>query len=76
MIGLHDDRAMCNSLHMTDRLLPSSEACDALGISRSALGQWMDKGWISPHQQLGNGAYLFTESEVAKAKAAQLARAS
>lgn len=59
---------------MTDRLLPSSETCESLGISRTALGQWMDKGWINPHQQLGNGAYLFTEAEVARAKAAQLAR--
>jgi predicted DNA-binding transcriptional regulator AlpA len=67
---------MCNSLRMTDRLLPSSETCAALGIGRTALGQWMEKGWIVPHQRLGNGAYLFTETEVARAKAAQLARAS
>lgn len=61
---------------MTDRLLPSSEACETLGISRSALGQWMDKGWIVPAQQMGNGAYVFTATEVARAKADQSARAA
>jgi predicted site-specific integrase-resolvase len=60
---------------MTDRLLPSSEACEALGISRSALGQWMDKAWIVG-QKMANGAYVFTEGEVARAKAEQLARAA
>lgn len=65
---------MCNALYMTDKLVASSEACGRLGISRSALGQWMDKGWIVPAQQLGNGAYLFTDAEVNRARSAQLAR--
>lgn len=55
--------------------MPSSEACEALGISRSALGQWLDKGWIVG-QKMANGAYVFTETEVARAKSEQLARAT
>jgi predicted site-specific integrase-resolvase len=53
---------------MEDTLLGSTQVCQRLGISRGTLGQWMDKGWITPLSNLPGG-YIFTEAEVARAKA-------
>lgn len=64
---------MCNALRMTDRLLGSTEACELLGISRSTLTQWLEKEWIKPVEQLSGGAYIFTESEVLRARATRAA---
>lgn len=66
---------MCNALHMTDRLLGSTEACERLGISRSTLTQWLDKEWIKPAEQLSGGAYVFRESEIDRAGRERVAKA-
>jgi predicted site-specific integrase-resolvase len=53
------------------QLFGSTEACDRLGISRSALTQWMAKGWIVPVEPEPVGAsYVFTATEVERAGAA------
>jgi predicted site-specific integrase-resolvase len=49
----------------------STEACQRLRISRSTLTQWIEKRWIVPEEQLGNGAYVFTRAEVERAAAVQ-----
>ena len=53
---------------MTEALIDSTETCGRLGIARSTLTQWMDKGWITSAQRLSGGAYLFTATEVERAK--------
>jgi len=63
---------------MTDgRLIGSTEACKTLGIARSTLSQWLEKGWITPAEQLGSGAYVFTAAEVERvAKLAKVPESS
>lgn len=46
----------------------ATEACEQLGISRSALQSWLDKGWITG-QQLSNGTWVFTDDEIERARA-------
>jgi predicted site-specific integrase-resolvase len=68
---------MCKGLSMTEpQLLGSTETCERLGISRSTLTQWMDKGWIVPAEQLAGGAYVFTGTEVERAKAERATQAA
>lgn len=57
-------------------LLGSTEAAAFIGVERSTITRWMDKGWIAPARRLtsSNGALLFTRSEVERAKAAHEAR--
>ena len=50
--------------------MSSTDACRELGIARSTLTQWLDKGWIVPADRTGAGAYIFTTGEVRRAKAA------
>jgi predicted site-specific integrase-resolvase len=49
------------------KLRSSTEACLRLGISRSTLTQWLGKQWIVAAEQLGNGAYVFTDAEIERA---------
>lgn len=56
---------------MTEVLLGSTETCESLGIARSTLTQWLEKRWIVPIQRLAGGAYLFTASEVERARTEQ-----
>jgi predicted site-specific integrase-resolvase len=56
---------------MTDRLLGSTETCERLGIARSTLTNWLESGRIKAQEQLGSGAYVFTEAEVARVAAEQ-----
>lgn len=49
-------------------LVGSRAACDRLEIVRSTLTRWVDSGLITPVGKLDgkNGAYIFTEDEVAR----------
>jgi excisionase family DNA binding protein len=56
---------------MTDRsLIGSAEACEILGIDRSTLTRWVDKGRILPvHKNPGQtGSYIFQRTEVERLK--------
>lgn len=53
-----------------ETLLSSAEACELLNIDRSTLNRWVASGRIAPSQKLPGrtGAYLFTGSEVERAR--------
>lgn len=55
---------------MTTELLTSAEACERLGIDRSTLSRWVEKGRLAPAQKLPGlrGAFLFTVEEINRAK--------
>lgn len=57
-------------------LLGSTEAAALIGVERSTITRWIDKGWIAPAMRLSssNGALLFTRDEVLRAKGAYEAR--
>lgn len=52
-------------------LMPSAEACDALGIDRSTLSRWVRIGTITPATKLPGlrGPFLFDPAEVERVKA-------
>jgi|HubBroStandDraft_6_1064221.scaffolds.fasta_scaffold00861_26 excisionase family DNA binding protein len=52
----------------------ASTACERLGIKRSTLQQWLDKGWIEG-AQLSSGAWIFTDDQLEQAAANRAAAA-
>lgn len=57
-------------------LLGAQEAATAIGIERSTVTRWIEKGWLVPAQRLGgpNGALVFTRAEIERAAAWHKAR--
>jgi len=52
----------------------ASTACERLGIKRSTLQQWLDKGWIEG-VQLSSGAWVFYDDQLDEAAAKRAAAA-
>lgn len=57
-------------------LLGAQEAATAIGIERSTVTRWIDKGWLIPAQRIGgpNGALVFTRDEIERVAAWHKAR--
>ena len=54
---------------MASKYLTSTEAANAVGITRATLHEWVKRGRVRASKQLGNRMRLWSESDLARLKA-------